>query len=76
MLGKMQFYTYFIISQSMTDVRVAEWLALPSSDHEVLGLNPPGGGIQVMIVQHFIAQSFSLSPFHHLDMTSVKLKGT
>ena len=29
---------------------MAEWLVLSTSDHEVLGLNPTGGGIQLMTV--------------------------
>ena len=48
---------------------VAKWLALLASDLEVLGSNPTGGRIQLMTVQHFIEQSLSLSPFHHLHMT-------
>ena len=42
-------------------VWVAEWLALLALDHK--------GEIQLMTVQQFIAQNFSLSPFSHLDMT-------
>ena len=36
---------------------------------EVPGLNPAGGRIQLNTVWLFIAQSLSLSPFCHLDMT-------
>ena len=36
----------------------------------------PGDRIQLMTVQHFIAQSLSLSPFHCLDMTEIMLKET
>ena len=57
-------------------VRVDEWLALPISDHQVLGLNPTGGEIQPMTVRRFTAQSPSLSPFHRLDTTKTMLKGT
>ena len=48
----------------------AEWLALLTSDLEViLGLNPARSRTQLMTVQHFIAQSF-IQSFHHLDMTN------
>ena len=47
----------------------SEWLALPTSDHEVPGLNPSRGWIQLMTEWRFIAQSLPLSPFHCLDMT-------
>ena len=40
-----------------------EWLALPTSDLEILGLNSAGGRIQLMTVLRFIAQSLLLSPF-------------
>ena len=30
---------------------MAEWLALPTSGHEVPGSNPAGGGIQLMTVR-------------------------
>ena len=50
-------------------VQVVKWLALPTSDHAVPGLNPTGGGIQLMTLRCFIAQSLSLSPFHCLNMT-------
>ena len=50
-------------------VQVAEWLALPASDHEVRGLSPAKGRIKLMNVQRLIAQSLSLSSFHYLNMT-------
>ena len=56
-------------------VRVAEWLALPTSDHEVAGSNPAVGKILPEPKRHFIAQSLSCSPFHHLEMTEILLKG-
>ena len=34
---------------------MAEWLALPTSDFEVLDLHYTGGGIQLVTLQHFIA---------------------
>ena len=37
---------------------VAEWLVLRTSDHKIRGLNPARGGIQLMTVWRFIAQSF------------------
>ena len=56
-------------------VRVAKWLALPTSDHEVAGSNPAGGEILPEPKWHFIAQSLSCSPFHRLEMTEILLKG-
>ena len=44
----------------------------PSFGHEVQGLNTAGGGIQLMPVQHFIAQILSLSPFHCPDLNTPK----
>ena len=44
-------------------------LELPTLDQEVWDSNPPGGGFQLMIVQHFIAWSHSLSSFHYLNET-------
>ena len=43
-------------------VRATEWLALPTSDHEVLGSNPAGGVILLMTVRRVIAQSFIITP--------------
>ena len=51
-----------------------DWLALPTSDHEAPGSNPAGGGIQLRVVRHFIAQSLS-SYFHRLDMTNSVERG-
>ena len=48
---------------------MAEWLALPMSDHKVLGSNPAGGRIQLMTVWCILEQSHSLSPFRYLNMT-------
>ena len=56
-------------------VRVAERLALPTSDHGVAGSNPAGGEILPEPKQRFIAQSVSSSPFHRLEMTEILLKG-
>ena len=56
-------------------VRVAERLALPTSDHGVAGSNPAGGEILPEPKRHFIAQSLSCSPFHRLEMTEILLKG-
>ena len=56
-------------------VRVAERLALPTSDHGVAGLNPAGGEILPEPKPRFIAQSLSNSPFHRLEMTEILLKG-
>ena len=56
-------------------VRVAERLAPPTSDHGVAGSNPAGGEILPEPKRRFIAQSLSCSPFHHLEMTEILLKG-
>ena len=57
-------------------VRVAERLALPTSDHGVAGSNPAGGEILPEPKRHFIAQSLSCSPFDRLEMTEILLKGS
>ena len=54
---------------------MAERLALPTSDHGVAGSNPAGGEILPEPKRRFIAQSLSCSPFHHLEMTEILLKG-
>ena len=56
-------------------VRVADRLALPTSDHRVAGSNPAGGEILPEPKRRFIAQSISCSPFHRLEMTEILLKG-
>ena len=56
-------------------VRVAERLALPTSDHGVAGSNPAGGEILPEPKRRFTAQSLSCSPFHRLEMTEILLKG-
>ena len=55
-------------------IPVAEWLALPTSVHGVVGSNPAGGEILPEPKRLFIAQSLSCSPFHHLEMTEILLK--
>ena len=60
---------------STRSVRVAERLALPTSDHGVAGSNPAGGEILPEPKRRFIAQSLSCSPFHRLEMTEILLKG-
>ena len=57
------------------NIRVAERLALPTSDHGVTGSNPAGGEILPEPKRRFIAQSLSCSPFHRLEMTEILLKG-
>ena len=59
----------------MGSVRVAERLALPTSDHGVAGSNPAEGEILPEPKRRFIAQSLSCSPFHRLEMTEILLKG-
>ena len=56
-------------------VRVAERLALSTSDHGVAGSNPAGSEILPEPKRRFIAQSLSCSPFHRLEMTEILLKG-
>ena len=56
-------------------LRVAERLALPTSDHGVAGSNPAGGEILPEPKRRFIAQNLSCSPFHRLEMTEILLKG-
>ena len=56
-------------------VRVAERLALPTSDHGVAGSNPAGSEILPEPKWRFIAQSLSCSPFRRLEMTEILLKG-
>ena len=43
--------------------------------HGVAGWNPAGGEILPEPKRRFIAQSFSCSPFHRLEMTVILLKG-
>ena len=54
---------------------MVERLALPTSDHWVAGSNRAGGEILSEPKRRFIAQSLSCSPFHHLEMTEILLKG-
>ena len=54
---------------------MAEWLALLTSDHGVVGSNPAGGEILPEPKRRFIAQSLLCSPFHRLEMTEILLKG-
>ena len=59
----------------LSSVRVSERLALPTSDNGVAGSNPAGGEILPEPKRRFTAQSLSCSPFHHLEMTEILLKG-
>ena len=70
-------YMYYFLLHfiSKRSVRVAERLALPTSDHGVAGSNPAGGEILPEPKRRFIAQSLSCSPFHRLEMTEILLKG-
>ena len=63
------------LSEVSRSVRVAERLALPTSDHGVADSNPAGGEILPEPKRRFIAQSLSYSPFHRLEMTEIVLKG-
>ena len=70
--GNLKKTSEFFLGRS---VRVAERLALPTSDHGVTGSNPAGGEILPEPKRRFIAQSLSCSPFHRLEMTEILLKG-
>ena len=54
---------------------MAERLALPTSDHGVVGSNPAGGEILPEPKRRFIAQSLSSSTFHRPKMTEILMKG-
>ena len=56
-------------------VLVAERLALPVSDHGVVGSNPAADEILPEPKRRFIAQSLSCSPSHRLEITEILLKG-
>ena len=60
-----------LVCRKVWCVWVAEWLALPTLDHNVLGWNPAWGRIQLMTVQPFIARNLSLSS--PCDLTLVRL---
>ena len=66
-------FIFFLLM--IRNVRVAEQLALPTSDHRVVGSNPTGCEILPVPKRRFIAQSLSRSPFHRLEMTEILLKG-
>ena len=77
-LVQVDFPVYALSKQKQNkkrSVRVAERLALPTSDHGVAGSNPAGGEILPKPKRRFIAQSLSCSPFHRLEMTEILLKG-
>ena len=76
-VGKIEDWSYIrkISHKSYGSVRVAERLALPTSDHGVAGSNPAGGKFLPEPKRRFIAQSLSCSPFHRLEMTEILLKG-
>ena len=81
-LSYFRFFFFFFMKGSKIatfhwfwSVRVAERLALPTSDHGVAGSNPAGGEILPEPKRRFIAQSLSCSPSHRLEMTEILLKG-
>ena len=63
------------VGPAKTNQPRSEQLALPTSDHRVVGSNPAGGEILLEAKRCFIAQRLSCSPFHHLEMTEMLLKG-
>ena len=68
-------YGIFLLLHDFRSVRVAERLALPTSDQGFAGSNPTGDEILPEPKRRFIAQSLSCSPFHRLEMTEILLKG-
>ena len=66
---------FVVLSMFNGSVRVAERLALLTSDQGVAGSNPAGGEILPEPKRRFIAQNLSCSPFHRLKMTEILLKG-
>ena len=48
----------------------AEWLVLPTSDHEVQGSNPAWGEIHLMTVLRFLHRAFH----YHPTIVSMRLK--
>ena len=56
-------------------VKYKHFCKSPTSDHGVAGSNPARGEILSEPKRRFIAQSFSCSPFHRLEMTEILLKG-
>ena len=75
MLGHVILYM-IVQSFEVGRVRVAERLALPTSDHGVAGSHSARGEIFPEPKRRFIAQSLSCSPFRRLEMTEILLKGT
>ena len=66
---------FVILTLFSRRVSVAERLALLTSVHGVAGSNPAGGEILPEPKRCFIVQSLSCSPFRHLEMTEILLKG-
>ena len=54
---------------------MAEWLALPTSDHGVARSNPAGGENLPEPKRRFIAQNLSCSHVPRLEMSEILLKG-
>ena len=51
--------------------RTAEWLALPTPDHEIPGSNPTRGGIKPMSIRHFTAHIITF-PSSRYDLDNVE----
>ena len=47
-------------------------VSTPDLDHKVRGSNLTGGEIHLMTVQHFIAQTLLLTPFHYLESSNAE----
>ena len=69
------YYNRNTVSATERSVRMADRLALPTSDHGVTGSNPAGGEILLEPKRRFTAQSLWCSPFHRLEMTEILSKG-
>ena len=74
-ISKNQLNIGYPLFDFLWSVRVAERLALSTSDHGVAGSNPAGGEILPEPKRRFIARSLSCSPSHRLEMTEILLKG-
>ena len=68
LLSPLTYFTEYIVDFVSRSARVAVWLALPTSHHEVLSSNPAGGEIQLMTAFRYWA-------FHyHPYIISIGLK--
>ena len=52
------YYGHYLEHRS---VQMAEWIALPTSDHGVPDLNPPAGGIQLVTTEFHCTEPFIMA---------------